>query len=186
MPNTQDKQSTGFKRMTVVLSAVLIALIIIIILLLLRSCNGTDDPNAIPPYAPVDTEPNATPVESDPAVTRPEVSPGGGSLSMVFGDTITYSLSTGELTLLYQNPPDSTHDIMVRVVVVNGDEEYILAESGRILIGYGVQKLTKAENAPKLSVGKYNGVLRLFPYDPETGELAIVNTDIPVTITVTE
>ena len=35
-----------------------------------------------------------------------------------------------------------------------------------------------------LSEGGYNGKLKLLFYDPETGERAIVDTDIPCTVTV--
>ena len=188
MPNKEGKQSTGFKRMAVLLAAVLIALIIIIILLLLRSCDSDDGPAGVldPDYAIKTEEPNAEPVESDPEETKPEVAEGGGSVSMSFMDKVTYNLSTGQISLYYQNPHASTHNVVVQVILTHGEDEYLLAESGVLKAGYQVTSLEVDKNAPQLSAGGYNGKLRLLFYDPETGERAIVDTDIPCTITVKE
>ena len=172
------------------LLAILIVLIIIIIILLLRSCgNGgeTGGESVLEPeYPTISVDPGAEPIENEPSEEAAEVSQGGGSVTLSFKDSITYSLSTGKLSLYYQNPSASTHNVVVQVILVRGEDEYMLSQSGILKPGYQVTSLTADENAPQLSQGGYEGKIRLRFYDPETGERAIVDTDIPCTVTVTE
>ena len=73
---------------------------------------------------------------------------------------------------------------VVQVILINGEDEYLLAQSGILKPGYQVTNLTADKNAPQLSAGGYEGKLKLLFYDPETGERAIVDTDIPCTVSV--
>lgn len=165
----------------------LIILVIIIILLLLRSCGKEKGPATVldPDYAHMGEDSGAEPIEDD-ETSKAEVTGGGGSVTISFTDDVRYSLSTGQLSLYYQNPNASTHNVVVQVILVSGEDEYLLAQSGILKPGYQVTSLTAEKNAPKLSVGGYKGRLTLLFYDPETGERAIVDTDIPCTVTVTE
>lgn len=172
-----------------VLIALLIILIIIIILLLLKSCNKPSEPDGPgslePDYPSIDIDSNAESIENDPSGEAPSVSQGGGSVSISFKDKVTYSLSTGKISMFYQNPGTSTHNVVVQMILVRGEEEYLLSQSGILKPGYQITSMTADENAPQLSAGGYDGKIRLRFYDPETGERAIVDTDIPCTITVT-
>ena len=188
MPNKQEKQK-GYGGLIRALLMVLVILIVVIIILLLRSCGdeGGGGPVVLDPdYPNMDTEANAKPIETDNSGEAPTVNPGGGSVSMSFMDTVTYSISSGQLSLFYQNPGASTHNVVVQVILVHGEDEYLLAQSGILKPGYQVTSLKADENAPQLSAGGYSGKLRLLFYDPETGERAIVDTDIPCTVSVKE
>ena len=74
--------------------------------------------------------------------------------------------------------------MVVQVILLNGEDQYLLAQSGILEPGYEVSSLKADANAPKLSAGGYEGKLKLLFYDRETGERAIVDTDIPCVITV--
>ena len=130
-------------------------------------------------------DPNADTIPDDDS-EKPVVSNGGGSVTISFMDNVTYSLSTGELSLYYQNPNASTHNVVVQVILESGEDEYLLAQSGILTPGHQVTALQADAGAPQLSVGGYNGKLKLLFYDPETGERAIVDTDIPCTVSVVE
>lgn len=199
MPNDTNKPSGGTEKsksrggLILTLVAVLLVLIIIIILLLLKSCNangGTESSGGAgilePDYPTMSVDSGAQPIESEPNESAPEVSQGGGSVTISFKDQVTYSLSTGKISMFYQNPSVSTHNVVVQMILVHGEDEYLLGQSGILQPGYQVTSMTVDEDAPQLSMGGYDGKIRLRFYDPVTGERAIVDTDIPCTITVKE
>lgn len=184
---TEKKPLVTGPRLIRTLLAILLVLIVIIILLLLRSCGAEKQPTVLPPdYAPVDTDPGAEPIEGDTQDPKPQVTSGGGSVTISFRDDVAYQISTGTVSLFYQNPSASTHDVVVQVVLVRDGAEYLLAQSGRLEPGYQVTGLRQVEDAPQLAPGGYNGKLKLLFFDPETGERAMVDTDIPCTITVSQ
>lgn len=186
MPN--NNPSSGNKNLVRLLSVILLVLIIIIILLLLRSCGASEGNTVLEPdYPTMSVDPGAEEIEDDPSPeTPPTVTQGGGSVTISFMDNITYTLSTGKLSLFYQNPGASTHNVVVQVILVRGEDEYLLAQSGIMEPGYQVTSLNVDSNAPQLSEGGYEGKMRLRFYDRESGERAIVDTDIPCTVTVTQ
>lgn len=170
-----------------ILIGVLTVNIVLIPILLLKNFGGSDDPVVLDPdYPTISQEPNARPIESDSTEERPTVNEGGGSVTISFMDSITYNPATGQLSLFYQNPGASTHNVVVQVILVRGEEEYLLSQSGILAPGYQVTNLQASEGAPQLSPGGYEGKFRLLFYDPETGERSIVDTDIPCTVTVAE
>lgn len=62
------------------------------------------------------------------------------------------------------------------------DDEKLEAEEG----GGAVSISYSNEAEISLSAGGYEGKFAVLYYDPDTGEKAVVNTEIPVTITVSE
>lgn len=187
MKQTVKKALVTGPRLIRTLLVTLLVLIVIIILLLLRSCGAERQQTVLEPdYAPVEVDPGAKPIEGEKETAKPEVTSGGGSVTISFRDDVTYQLSTGTVSLFYQNPSASTHDVVVQIILVRDGAEYLLAQSGRLEPGYQVTSLQRAENAPRLSAGGYDGKLKLLFYDRETGERAMVDTDIPCTVTVSE
>lgn len=182
--------SLGANQLIKILIGVLTVNIVLIpiVLVLTRQDSAGNDPVVLDPdYPTISQEPNARPIESDSTTeARPTVNAGGGSVTISFMDNITYNPSTGQLSLFYQNPGASTHNVVVQVILVRGEEEYLLSQSGILAPGYQVTSLQASEGAPQLSPGGYGGKLRLLFYDPETGERSIVDTDIPCTVTVAE
>lgn len=163
-----------------------ILLVLIIIILSLRSCSTDEGPAVVlePDYATIEVEENAVPLAPAEGEEKPEVVQGGGSVTISFQDGVTYNTATKEITLFYQNPWSSTHDVVVQVILVNGENEYLLGQSGLLKAGYEVNRISGETLSVQLNPGGYTGKLKLLFYDPETGERAIVDTDIPTTITV--
>ncbi|MBQ6817075.1 MAG: hypothetical protein IJO27_01445, partial [Bacilli bacterium] len=83
----------------------------------------------------------------------------------------------------FQNPSKSTQDIVLQVIVKQGDEEVVIAQSERISAGYALYTLDLKKDA-KLKSGGYEGKFNVIFYDEETKEKAVVNTNIPITIAV--
>lgn len=136
-----------------------------------------------PDYAPRGEEINAVPIPDDTGGEKMEAEEGGGAVSITYGSSVSIILSNKTAALLFANPGKSTQDMVVQVVI----QDTILVQSGRITPGTQVTTLDLLEDAEKmLSPGGYEGKLVILYYDQESGEKAIVNTEIPVTISVVE
>ena len=135
-----------------------------------------------PDYAPQEIEQNAEEM-GDSGKDKLDAPAGGGSVNLMFQDKVTIDLSDNAATLYYGNPSESTQDVLLQIVV----QDTLIAQSGRIVPRNQVKTLELAEDAAKtLQPGGYDGKLVLSFYNPETGEKATVNTEIPVKITVEE
>lgn len=112
---------------------------------------------------------------------------GGGSVSMVYMLEAELSLSTGEISMYFQNPGDSNHDVTLSLYIVSGDQEILIATSGRLPAGSGLYTMEFDQGSAKLSEGQYAALYRVAYYNPETGERALVESDITdVTLSVTQ
>ncbi len=137
-------------------------------------------PVLAPDYAPQEEEINAEtiPGDSGEKLENPE---GGGSVSLTYSRDVSIDLSEKKATLLFANPGKSNQD-MVLQIVIQGE---VIIQSGTLKPGNQVTTLSLIDGmAEKLSAGTYEGNFAVLYYHPETGEKAIVNTEIPVTITV--
>lgn len=139
-------------------------------------------PTLSPDYAPVEKEENAETIPDDEGekMENPE---GGGSVSLSYSSDVYISLSGRNANLYFANPGKSNQDMVVQLVI----QDTVVVQSGTLSPGNQVTTLDLLDGAEKqLSVGGYEGKFVLLYYDPDSGEKAIVNTEIPVTITVTE
>ena len=139
-------------------------------------------PNVIlpPDHAPEQTEQNQRPIEGDEdKPTNPSES--GGSVSLTYADTAVIDLSDETASLYFANPGKSDKDMVVQIVI----QDEVIAQSGRLTPGYEITILDLLDGATeKLSPGGYNGKFMVIYYDTETGEKEVVNTEIPIAITV--
>lgn len=134
-----------------------------------------------PDYAPVQTEPNQTPIKDDNSGDKLEAEDGGGAVSLTYASKVTIDLSEEKARLYFANPGESTQDIVVQIVV----QDTVLVQSGRLTPGNEVTTLDLLDGAAKkLAAGGYDGKFVISYYDQETREKAVVNTEIPITITV--
>lgn len=122
--------------------------------------------------------------EPDTPATPPE--DGSGSVSLIYTMTATYNEGDDEISVYFKNPSKSNHDIVLELYAIATDGSRVLmAKSGRIPAGYGISKMTLLKDAPKLTKNTYKGLYKASYYNPTTGELATVNTEIPdISITV--
>ena len=143
--------------------------------------NGSS-PVLAPDFAPIDVDENAE-VLSDSDTAKMEHEEGGAAVSLTYSNEVKISLDKKEAYLLFQNPAKSTQDMVLQIVVTSGDKEVVIAQSDKLPPGYMLRTMKLLDTA-KLSVGGYNGRFNVLFYDPDNGERAIVNTNIPITITV--
>ena len=109
-------------------------------------------------------------------------SDGGGTVSLTYSDAAGIDLTAGQVTLLFANPEKSAWDASVRLVV--GDSE--AARSELLTPGEQVTQLPLLEGAKKdLTAGSRSGTLKVSFYHPQTGARAMLDAEIPVTVTVT-
>jgi len=106
-------------------------------------------------------------------------------------DTITYSdkaiinLKSGKIDMMYRHDKDSTNDVKIELYLVGENGNLLVAESGRIPVGYQLTEMTLnagANNMP--SVGTYNGLMKII-YLGTNGDTN-TNVDIPLSIAITQ
>lgn len=137
-------------------------------------------PALAPDYAPQEEEQNAETIPNDTGekMENPE---GGGSVSLTYSREVFIDLSDEIATLLFANPGKSNQDMILQIVI----QDTVIVQSGTLKPGNQVTVLDLLNGAAKkLSAGTYEGNFNVLYYNPETGEKAIVNTEIPITITV--
>ena len=133
-----------------------------------------------PDYAPQKQEQNAETIPDDTGekMENPE---GGGAVSLTYSNEVKIDISDKAAALYFANPGKSNQDIVLQLVV----QDQVILQSGTLKPGNQVTSLELLNGAAKmLSEGGYEGKFVVLYYHPETGEKAVVNTEIPVSITV--
>ena len=122
-----------------------------------------------PDYAQIETERNAEPIG------------GGSSVALTYSKEVSISLSDKKASLMVANPGKSTQDMVIQLVI----NDKVIIQSGRVLPGNRVTKLDLSDGTEKsLSAGKYEGRMIISFYDCQNGEKAMLDTEIPVNVTV--
>ena len=133
-------------------------------------------------YAPQQVDKEAEPIGGgggDDGDDKLEQPVGGGAVSLTYAKEVALDLNTSVAGILFQNPSKSNQDMALQLAI----DGKVIAQSDKLPVGYKLSKLTDVDTE-KLSVGTYEGKFIILYYDADTGEKAIVNTEIPVTITV--
>lgn len=139
-------------------------------------------PVLAPDYAPQQIEENAEPIgdDDDEKLSQPE---GGGAVGLTYAKKVDISLSDKSATLLFANPTKSNQDMVLQLAI----DDVVIIQSGRLEPGNRVLTLSLLDGAEKqLAAGGYDGKFVVLYYDRTSGEKAMINTEIPVTVTVTE
>ncbi len=133
-----------------------------------------------PDYAPQETEENAESIPDDTG-EKLENPQGGGSVSLTYSKEVTIDLSDKTASLLFANPGKSNQDVVVQIVI----QDTVIVQSGLLKPGNQVTGLGLLEGAEKkLAEGGYDGKFVVLYYNPDSGEKAILNTEIPLSVTV--
>ena len=192
-PQKQEPEKS-FERTRRDLRLAALLLLLPILLLVIRTgwFKPADDGKVVlaPDYPLIKDEPNSQPTEDNQQ--KFEVSENGGAVALNYSDKVEYGLSDQTVTLFFANPGSSTQAVVLQIIVYGGvnvdtgkPEEYLLAESGVLRPGYYVERLdADLESNVSLASGVYSGVMRVLFYNEDTGERAVVNTEIPVNISV--
>lgn len=139
-------------------------------------------PVLAPDYAPQIEERNAETIPDDPGekLDQPK---GGGSVSLTYAKEVSIDLSDKKASLIFANPGKSNQDMVLQVVI----QDQVIIQSGTLKPGNQVTSLDLLDGtAGKLAVGGYEGKFVVFFYDQSTGEKAVINTEIPISISVNE
>lgn len=161
------------------LSVAVIAVVVTVCLIVFK-----EDEVLAPDYAPPAVEENAEKLEGESG-DKLETSEGGGAVSISYWKEATIDLSEKKVALRVDNPGRSYNDMLIQVIV-KGE---VVAQSGTLKPGYRVSTLDLLDGAAgKLAAGGYSVDTKLvfYFYDPETGEKALVNSEIPITVVVQE
>lgn len=137
-------------------------------------------PMISPDYAPVESEKNAVIFHDDDSskLSQPQ---GGGTVSLYYTKDVSLSLSEKKAYLDFANPRRSNQNMVVQVWI----HDQVVVQSDLITPGHQVKELPLLTKIPELSEGQYDGKISVLFYQDDTGEKAMVNTDIPVTVRVT-
>lgn len=139
-------------------------------------------PTLAPDYAPQETERHAEtiPDDSGEKMEKPE---GGGSVSLTYSNKVTVDLSDKMASVYFANPGKSNQDMVIQISI----QDTVILQSGTLKPGQQVKLLDLLEGSEKLlQPGGYTGKFIVLYYDQDSGEKAMVNTEIPVTINVVE
>lgn len=172
-------------------STIIIILLAILILLFaavsvwaifFREPAEVKDPSLAPDYAPIQTDTNATDIEND-STDKLDAPEGGGAVGLTYSNVVTVDLSDKTVTLFFQNPGRSRSDMVLQIVV----QDQVLAQSDLLLPGKQLRNLPLNETVVSmLQQGGYKGIFLVSFYDPETGEKANLDTQVEITVNVTE
>ena len=181
MPETKTSSRTDKKNQLLILLLLLISIAAICVsvwALFFR----VPDISLAPDYAPQEQEEHAETIPDDTG-DKMEAPQGGGAVSLTYANQVSIDLNACTVSLLFANPGKSNQDMVLQIVI----QDQVIAQSGTISPGYRVMDLELLEGAAKmLSAGGYDGKFVVLYYNQETGEKAIINTEIPIQITVTE
>lgn len=128
-------------------------------------------------------------------IVKDDSSKGEFTLYLV-GDSYVVKNGSSSFKVNIRNVKSSNHDIVVRFLISKdelkkhgvsiGDNEYLIAESGRFEPGYFIEEvaLKKLPNGKVLPKGKYNLTLSEVYYHHKTGVISSYEAKIPVTLEV--
>lgn len=159
---------------------IIILLVLIAVDLALWAFLSREDSTLAPDYAPVDEEQYAQDI-GDGGDEKMKQQKGGGAVSLTYTTEVKIGAEKKQASLFFANPSKSNQDIVLQIVV----HDVVIAQSGRLSPGKQIEKLDLIESgAKKLQSGGYHGEFVVLYYQPDTHEKTIVNTKIPVNITV--
>lgn len=180
-----ENKETKSKKLMILLIALLALIAVVSATVAVVVLLDRNEPTVLAPdYAPQEEDPNAEKIPDDTG-DKLDAPDGGGAVSLIYTTNVTIDLSDKKATLLFGNPQKSTQDMVVQIVV----KDQVIVQSGRITPGNRVTALDLLSDAPTLGAGTYtseNCKFVVLYYDQDSGEKAILNTEIPITVTVQE
>lgn len=179
----EAKKGTAILLASIIAATVLVGGTVTVVILTARDRSPDNSVVLEPDYENVKPDDNAQTIPGETTHEPSDVPQGGGSMNLVYSDKVIVYLESGKVGLYYQNPSSSSHSIVVQIIIPRGEEQYLVAESGGINPGYMLTEMTLNSNV-QLSSGVYKGIMKLWFFDPDTGDRALVDTNIPVNITV--
>lgn len=161
----------------------LLALIAIIAILIFSSCGAETEPTVtIPPDDPYAQQ--LDPSQDTPSSSSNE-DDDKNRLGLGYTKKATLYLSQRYIKVYFVNPSTSNQHAVLQVYVNNGGQPVLIGSSDLVRAGKGLAVVDFDGNV-NLSPGSYTGKYNVIAYDVETNEQAMLEMDIPITITVEE
>lgn len=149
------------------------------IALLINMLTGNDVPVLAPDHPLPDVDSNIQDIEDDNSgAPNANISEGGGSVSMIYSLECNIDLTDSSIDILFKNPSKSNHDVALELYIEKNDERVLIAQSGRIPAGNMLRDMDLMPDTAILTEGVYEGVYKVIYYNPQTGERALVESDI--------
>ena len=178
----KDKHSKGNDKRNKILIITLLLLLAITVSVTIWALFFRDvKPTLAPDYAPQQIEENAETIDGESEGEKFPQQQGGGAVSLTYSKEVEIDLSEGEAKLLFANPSKSNQDMLIQIVI----QDTVILQSGLLSPGYQVTTLDLFDDV-KLTSGSYDGKFVVYYYQKDTGEKAMLNTEIPLTIKVKE
>ena len=130
-----------------------------------------------PDFMPVEQDEKVDKIAGETDTSKMEKEEGGGSVTVICKDEAVLSIGSGKISMFYQNPSRSNSAVVVQLLI----GETVVAQSGSIKPGYELEEMEFLNNI-ELSVGGYNGSMKIFYYDEETNEKSIVESVVEAEI----
>lgn len=131
-----------------------------------------------PDFAPIEKEIYAQTL-NDEDKDKLEQQEGGGAVSLTYSTDVSINLDNRIAELMFQNPAKSNQNMVLQIIV----KDTVIAQSGLIEPDYGINKLDLLDDID-LEKGEYEGNFNVLYYNADSGEKAILNTEIPISIVV--
>ena len=134
-----------------------------------------------PDYAPGTIDTNA--IKEKDNEEKMKVNNGGGAMSISYSNVVAVDRKNKDIKLYYKNPSKSRASVVLELVIINNDKEYVIGKTDLLPPGYALYKM-KLDTDLNLQAGGYKGLFKITIYDEETGAKQIVNSKIDVSIEV--
>jgi len=133
-------------------------------------------------YAPIDADPGVIKIDDG----GKKSSSSGSKVSLKYKNKVVVDTKEKKLELFYENTSNSNQNVVLEIMASNPDDqdtEFMISKSGFIPVGYGIYELSLLD-AIELNMKEYSGRMVVKYYDEKTGEIASVDTNIPILIEV--
>lgn len=138
-----------------------------------------DNTMLIPDFAPDSMDENIEKIPND--TSTKDSNTNGASVRLTYSDEVTIDLRKETASLYFGNPARSNQNMILQIVI----QGEAIAQSGLIPAGYQVKTIDLLTDVTSiLQSGSYHGKFMIYYYDQETDELATINTEIPIIVTV--
>lgn len=134
-----------------------------------------------PDYAPGTIDTNA--IKEKDNEKKMKANDGGGAMSISYSNVVAVDRKSKDIKLYYKNPSKSRASVVLELVIINNDKEYVIGKTDLLPPGYALYKM-KLDTDLNLQAGGYKGLFKITIYDEETGAKQIVNSKIDVSIEV--
>ncbi|MDD4414369.1 MAG: hypothetical protein PHR14_07475 [Oscillospiraceae bacterium] len=210
--NTTEKKNKKILILIILLILIFFTSITVTVVLLVNNSKPVVNTDLYPPVSEdPDAVPVEEGDTTRPALENPK---GGGAVSLTYSKQASASKGDGIADILFQNPAKSNQSIVIQLQItdmvlieklgktgraaddkakIEDADDYdieksrmIIAESGLLKPGYKLStlQLKALPDGTVLPKGNYNAFYYILAYDKGSHERAIVNMQIPITLTI--